>query len=231
MTKLHKISLFLIPLLSLNAFTATTASSKITASAGSKAPKVIESLSNETVNGKTSLVRWVKTITDNNQVIERKTPSENETIIGVKSTEKWEFKNEEKTITVTAKDNKATVVVTKNDQTTTKNINLNNTPLLYPPSFFISPFIKSDKKKLVTWSISKTDGSMRQMILTKQKKEPVTINDKTFNCIKVEMKPTGFAGMAWKAYYWFDLSTGKFVKYFGKKGPPGTPDYTIEKIN
>ena len=47
--------------------------------------------------------------------------------------------------------------------------------------------------------------------------------------LKIEMKPPGLAGVVWKAYYWVDPTTGEFIKYFGKKGPPGTPDFTIIK--
>lgn len=226
---MSKFLIIFIGLLSINGISATTASANISASIAP--PLVIESLSNETVNGKTTVVKWVKTITDQTQTIQRKTPSENETITGLSQTESWSFKNEQKSIMVTTNNDTATVVLTQNEQTSTKNIKLNNIPLLYPPSFFLKPFIQSDERKLVTWSISKDDGSFRQMILTKLNKETVTINDKTYDCLKVEMKPTGFAGMAWKAYYWFELPSGNFIKYFGKKGPPGTPDYTIEKIN
>lgn len=231
MTKHFKISFIFIGILSLNLFSATTGSAEVSASTKTSQPIIIESLSNETVNGKTTVVKWVKTITNDSQIIQRKTPSENETIIGLKSTKEWTFQDSEKTIKVTTNKSKATVVTTRDNKTTTKNVDLKDTPLLYPPSFFLSPFIQSEDRKLVVWSISKSDGSFRQMILTKLNKETVTINDKTFDCIKVEMKPTGLAGMAWKAYYWFELPSGTFKKYFGKKGPPGTPDYTIEKIN
>ena len=49
------------------------------------------------------------------------------------------------------------------------------------------------------------------------------------NVKKIEMKPTGFAGAFWKAYYWFDASSGEYVQYSGKKGPPGTPDFLIQR--
>ena len=68
------------------------------------------------------------------------------------------------------------------------------------------------------------------MIFTKIGKETININGKDVECIKTEMKPSGIGGMFWKAYYWHNAKTAEFLRYFGKKGPPGTPDYTIEKI-
>ena len=92
-------------------------------------------------------------------------------------------------------------------------------------------FITNNQNKTVSWIPNKYDGTLHQMIFTKLKNEPVKINGATIACIKIEMKPPGFAGMLWKAHYWFDQKNGTFVKYIGKKGPPGSPDFTIERIS
>ena len=68
------------------------------------------------------------------------------------------------------------------------------------------------------------------MVLTKLGADRVTIGDTTIDCQKIEMKPPGFSGMFWKAYYWFNRDTGDFVKYQGLKGPPGSPEFIIESV-
>ena len=134
-------------------------------------------------------------------------------------------------VEVIISNNIGTIYVTKNAVATSKSFNLNNQPFKYPPSFYMSEFINSQEKTLFIWVSNKADGELRQMIFTKLGNETVTIDGESYDCIKMEMKPTGFAGIFWQAFYWFEINSGTFIKYFGKKGPPGTPDFTIEKIN
>ena len=68
------------------------------------------------------------------------------------------------------------------------------------------------------------------MIFTKKSKKTITINGKEEIALKIEMKPPS-RRYCLKAYYWVNPSNGQFIKYVGKKGPPGTPDYTIIKTN
>ena len=102
-------------------------------------------------------------------------------------------------------------------------------PLTYPPSFYLKNFARSNDKKTTVWVINKSDNELRKMIFTKLKNEEITIKNNKQPALKIEMKPPGLAGVVWKAYYWVHPTTGEFIKYFGKKGPPGTPDFTIIK--
>ena len=226
------LTLFLINLLMSPLFSATSGSAEVLASIDkSEPPTVTESIVNETVEGKTTKVKWVISKNDQTRQITRKTATETETISGLTSTQRWSLETKEKTLTIYVEDDNAIIKVTKDKQTTSKTLNLNNNKILFPPSFYLKPFVNSNDQKLVAWSINIKDETLRKMIFTKLGKETLTINNKDYECIKIEMKPTGFAGVVWKAYYWLDVNNGKFVKYFGKKGPPGTPDYTIEIAN
>jgi len=232
----HFLTLMLLGMVTINTIGATSGSAKVLAStsniesekANGSESKILEIITNETAEGKTSTIKWLKITNKNSQRIKKVTPSETETIIGLESTQKWTLKSDEKQMTVLVDGKKAKIEVIKNNETTIKEINLGKNSILYPPSFYLKSFIKSDNKKMTAWSINRKDEKLRKMLFTKLGKETISIKNKSYDCIKVEMKPTGVAGMIWKAYYWFEIPSGRFIKYFGKKGPPGTPDYTIE---
>ena len=233
---IYFLSLMFLSIVTINTIGATSGSAKVLASAtnikseeknGSES-KIIEIITTETAEGNTSTVKWLKITNKNSQRIKKVTPTETETIIGLDNTQKWTLKSDKKQMTVLVDDKKAKIEVIKNNETTKKDIKLGKDPILYPPSFYLKSFIESENKKMTAWSINRKDEKLRKMLFTKLGKETISMNNKSYDCIKIEMKPTGVAGMVWKAYYWFEIPSGRFLKYFGKKGPPGTPDYTIE---
>lgn len=210
----------------------STTSAKTTIKASS--PKLKNKLSysyNESSENKTVSVNWEEENTNNQRKISLISENETEIILGNNNTEQWLYKNNDSNneISIGIKDDLATIKQIKDGKTSTKTMPLNGTPFKYPPSFFMSDFIASDKQKLFFWVANKTDGNLRQMIFTKLGTETITIQNKDIMCTKIEMKPPGLAGMVWKALYWFDSKTGEFIQYSGKKGPPGTPDFLIQK--
>lgn len=209
-------------------------SAKATIIARSKPQKkTISYAFNETTEEKTNTIQWEE-ITENNQrKITLISDKENEITIGKDNTEEWHYKNNstQNYLSITVTNNIATIQEKNKNTTKTTTTPLNGIPFKYPPSFFMADFVASDQQKQFIWVVNKTDKNLRQMIFTKVGIEEVKIQNKTISCIKIEMKPPGFAGMVWKALYWFDSTNGEFIQYSGKKGPPGTPNFLIQKIN
>ncbi len=226
----------LITLLSVSSFGATSASATITASntTSSNVKKTpIQYTLKETSEGNATVIKWQETNENGQRKIEQISKEGTETAYGNHNTHRWTYKNNTTgdQLDITIENDTATIQQTKNNTTTKKTTPLNKTPFKFPPSFFMADFIQSKETTQFIWVANKKDTELRQMIFTKLENETVTHNNRTTHCIKLEMKPTGFAGMFWKAYYWFDATSGDFIKYIGKKGPPGTPDFLIEKIN
>ena len=186
----------------------------------------------ETSEGKTFNTIWTEVQENGLRKIMQDTEDYTETSYGNENTERFISINKKNgdMVEVVVSGNFATIYVTKNAQASAKEINLNKEPFKFPPSFYMKDFVQSDKKSLVIWLSNKVDGELRQMVFTKLNNETVTIDGASYECQKIEMKPTGFAGVFWQAHYWFEINTGNYIKYQGKKGPPGTPDFIIEKV-
>lgn len=85
--------------------------------------------------------------------------------------------------------------------------------------FGLRPFVLSEKK-LMEFSLLTIDKfELQKMVATKEGKELVSSNGKTYDTIKVSLSLTGFKKMFWKARLWFDSETGVLVKYSANKGP------------
>ena len=216
------LSLFFI---SMTAIGATSAKATVTASTA----KVVHQFT-ESSEGNSEIISWNQSSSDSITKYIRNTINETERSQGTTTTSFWELKSPNKTLSISVKDKIATIKVVTDGKEVIKTQSLSNFKLTYPPSFYLSSFVKSNKKKTTVWVVNKAENNLRKMIFTKKSKETVTINGKEEIALKIEMKPPGVAGIVWKAYYCVNPSNGKFIKYVGKKGPPGTPDFTIIKI-
>jgi hypothetical protein len=185
----------------------------------------------EASEGITQNMHWIETKQNGQRHIVLQSDSNiTETAIGNASTTEWYYNNltTKTELRITVAEDAATIISTINGIKKNSTVALNGTPFKYQPSFFMADVVQSSKSKQFVWVASKKEATLRQMIFTKRGKETISVHGKTYDCIKIEMKPTGLAGLVWKAYYWFDSNTGTFVKYAGRKGPPGTPEFTIE---
>ena len=217
------LSLFFI---SMTAIGATSAKATVTASTIKVAHQFTESS-----EGKSNLISWNQSSRGGITEYIRNTKDEKERSRGTTTTLFWELKSPNKTLAVSVKDKMASIKIVTDGKEMVKTQSLSNFKFTYPPSFYLSNFVKSNKKKTTVWVVNKAENNLRKMIFTKKSKETITINGKEEIALKIEMKPPGVAGIVWKAYYWVNPSNGQFIKYVGKKGPPGTPDYTIIKTN
>ena len=131
----------------------------------------------------------------------------------------WELKSPNKTLSVSVKDEMATIKVVMDGKEMVKTQSLSNFKVYLPTEFLFIDFVKSNKKKTTVWVVNKAENNLRKMIFTKKTKETVTIEGKEEIALKIEMKPPGVAGIVWKAYYWVNPTNGQFIKYVGKKRP------------
>ena len=237
-----KFCLYIFLMIGFNINAATSVSSTITAIASNEVTENVtpanEMIQVNTIRYKEStsdsseIIEWLETIKDGVRVVSTKTEKFSELTEGTNKTTKYSYTNPDDKIEihVNVENNIANITATIDAKPITSSTPLKDIPFLYPPGFFLTEFINSDKQKQFIWVVSKSSATLSQMIFTKIGTEKIKIGDQEIECTKTEMKPTGMGGMFWKAYYWHDIKTKEFVRYFGKKGPPGTPDYTIDKI-
>lgn len=141
-----------------------------------------------------------------------------------------------------SKDGKTDITVTKdsasismegtlNGKAISKTIkNKGNSPWLPAPGLMLEGFAKSDKPKAQFYIFSSADKKLVKMVAKKAGTTSLTIEDKTYDALHVEMTPPGIKSMFWKADLYYDSITGTFLKYGGLLGPPGSPYITMELL-
>ena len=95
-------------------------------------------------------------------------------------------------------------------------------------------FIASKEKKIVFYSIGTGDNrgamGLGEFAAEKAGEETVTVNGKTYDCVKLTFVLTAFS-WAWTGFFWYDKKSGQLVQS-GEKGKTGNKtDYQLSEIN
>ena len=117
-------------------------------------------------------------------------------------------------------DNNIILTGKNKDKEIYKEYKLSNTPWVQSPSLLLTEFILSNKKEIEF--VMATGPMFSKMIIKKETQETVTINNKTYESIKIKMSPPGLLGKLWKASIWYDAKNGNMIKYEAPNGPPGS---------
>ena len=108
-----------------------------------------------------------------------------------------------------------------------KSFPVNDYPWFQTPGFLLKPFILSDQTSIQFILLRASSAAPILMEVSKIKEETLTIEDTTYDCIKIEMYPPSFLKYFWKAPMWFDKHTGNILKYDGLLGGPGSDTFKI----
>ena len=60
--------------------------------------------------------------------------------------------------------------------------------------------------------------------------QDVQVNDRAVAAMRVRVGPVGVLSLFWSTLYWFRSSDGRFLRYEGVRGLPGTPKTVVELI-
>ena len=120
----------------------------------------------ELSEGKSTKVSWKETVTNGERKIAIQNQSYTETSYGTDTTNRWEYTvpSTGETMSVTVKDKEATILSSKKDPQV---INLFDSVLMYPPSFYAKDFLKSSKKKRYFLTINRKDVKLQQIVFNK----------------------------------------------------------------
>ena len=139
---------------------------------------------------------------------------------------KWVYTKKGDNIAITAerKNNLIKVSGSFKGETINKTLKVNKAPWYQPLSFSLKPFIKSNKKVIIYWTINPRNLIAYRMKAQKVAEETLQTKNGKIKTQKVKVSLAGPKAMFWSSYYWCRMSDGVFVQYKGVDGPPGTPE-------
>lgn len=92
--------------------------------------------------------------------------------------------------------------------------------------FSFKPYILSNLRNLHFAIVHPKKLDLHNMIATKQALEPLNLNGKLIETLRVKVTLTGFKKMFWHADLWFDPQEGDLLMYKANEGP-NTPTSVI----
>ena len=78
------------------------------------------------------------------------------------------------------------------------------------------------------WIIRPSDYHISMLAAKKKGEEKLNIGSHEYASIKVNVSVAGWRSMFWGVDLWFRKSDGRYLKYKGANGPPGTPETVSE---
>lgn len=89
----------------------------------------------------------------------------------------------------------------------------------------------SPDKTLTFWAINPLDLEIHTFRVKKQDRETITVNGQPVETVRVRIAPTGLLSFLWHCNVWFRASDGRFVRFEGASGPPGSPMTVTELVS
>ncbi|RAP33859.1 hypothetical protein DID75_01060 [Candidatus Marinamargulisbacteria bacterium SCGC AG-410-N11] len=151
------------------------------------------------------------------------------TMIGKGASDSWSKESKTENITLTRKGNIVLAEGIRDGKKIDKEIKISDLDWMASPGFYLKDFIISKEQKKYIWLINTDSLKASKMVVTKVDEYERAFNEKQEKVIVVEMKPVGLKGLLWKASYHF-ISDGTYIYYKGLKGPPGTPEFVIKRM-
>lgn len=84
-------------------------------------------------------------------------------------------------------------------------------------------------QKFEFWLFSIDEFKFRHMIIKKKETETIQLDHLEFPAVKYALNVKGIPGFLWTAHIWLDAETGKFLKYKGLSGGPGSAQKVFRK--
>ena len=77
------------------------------------------------------------------------------------------------------------------------------------------------------WVVQPDTLAARKIQAQNEGVDRLQIEGKTVSAARVKISLPGFLALFWSSRYWYRMSDGKFVRFEGLHGPPGTPLTTV----
>lgn len=94
----------------------------------------------------------------------------------------------------------------------------------------LETFVLSNDDRMEFWTIQPDNLSLRKLLARRSGPETIDVDGEPVEAWRVRISLPGIGSIFWGAEYWYRTSDGQFVRYEGTRGPPGTPETVVEKI-
>ena len=113
-----------------------------------------------------------------------------------------------------------------------RRIAINANPWLESMEWSLADYaLSGSMQPLVFWVVNPFEAQAYELQAIGENPENVMDNGQSFPALRVRVRPTGLLAPFWSTLYWFRPSDGRFLRYEGVRGLPGTPKTVVELMS
>jgi hypothetical protein len=113
-----------------------------------------------------------------------------------------------------------------------RRITINANPWLESMEWSLAEYALSGSRlPLVFWVVNPFEGLAYEMQAIGESSENVMDNGQSVPAMRVRVRPAGLLAPFWSTLYWFRPTDGRFLRYEGVRGLPGTPKTVVELMS
>jgi hypothetical protein len=91
--------------------------------------------------------------------------------------------------------------------------------------------LSGSTQPLVFWVVNPFEALAYEMQAIGESPENIMDNGQSVPALRVRVRPAGLLAPFWSTLYWFRPSDGRFLRYEGVRGLPGTPRTVVELMS
>jgi hypothetical protein len=143
----------------------------------------------------------------------------------------WQMQKPGESIKAVKKGRAIELSLLKEGRTEKRIVEIDDKPWLQFMGWGLQRFVKrKDAQVQEFWIIRPSDYRISALAAKKKGEEKLDIGSHEYASIKVNVSVAGWRSMFWGVNLWFRKSDGRYLKYKGANGPPGTPE-TISELS
>lgn len=145
----------------------------------------------------------------------------------------WQLTNElqDTEIHVTRSDSMLYVQGRKQGQALRRSVHIDEAPWYQALSVALRTLLNTETTAEEFWMVRPDTLEVRRMQAEQRSIETIKIGTLPRQARHIRITAVGIPAWLWSGDYWLDAETGKFLRYRGRSGPPGSPIIHIDLSN
>ena len=141
----------------------------------------------------------------------------------------WQMQKPGETVKAIRKGRTIELSFLRDGRTDTRIVDIDDKPWMQFMGWGLQWFVqRQDAKQQAFWIIRPSDYHITTLVARKKRDEIVKIGTQEYPSTKVNVSVAGWRSLFWGVELWFRKSDGRYLKYKGANGPPGTPETVSE---
>lgn len=105
---------------------------------------------------------------------------------------------------------------------------IDGAPWFQALSLSLQQLLKANRKQLSFWMIRPDNLEVYKLRAERRQRTTLKLTGEAIPSVQIRLTARGVPSFIWHSDYWFDARDGRFLRFAGRTGLPGSPDTVVE---